>query len=88
MDPRPIRKSTIVVSLLIALTIVTTPTTIYVSSVAQATSTNNTSPYPTSDASNNTVSAQKLGKTTSTTAHLQAKNTQESVYSCERDKKV
>jgi hypothetical protein len=82
MDPRPITKSIVVISLLIALAIVTTPTTIYVPSIAQAISTNNTLPYPSSGASSNTVSAQKLGKTTSTTAHLQAKNTQESVYNC------
>jgi hypothetical protein len=88
MDPRPIRKSTVViVSLLIVLAIVTTPTTIYVPSVAQATSANNTSPYPTSGAPSNTVSAQKLGKTTQTTSHLQAKNIQESVYKCAAGRK-
>ena len=84
MDPRPIRKSTvvIVVSLSIAFAIVTTPTTIYIPSIAQATSANNTSPYPTSGVPSNTVSAQKLGKTTPTTSHLQAKNIQGSVYKC------
>ena len=66
--------------LLIALAIVTTPTTIYVPSIAQSITTNNTSPYPSSGAPSSTVSAQKLGKTPSTTAHLQAKNIQESVY--------
>ena len=81
MDPRSIRKSTIVVSLLIALAIVITPTTtIYVPSAVQATSANNTSADSSSDTSGSTTSAQKLGKITSTTTHLQTKNIQESVY--------
>jgi hypothetical protein len=82
MEPRSIRKSTIVVSLLIALSIVITPTTIYVPSAVQATSANNTSADSSSGTYGSTTSAQKLGKTTSTTNHLQAKNIQESVYKC------
>ena len=83
MERRSIRKSTIVVSLLIALGIVITPTTtIYVPSAVQATSANNTSADSSSGTSGSTTSAQKLGKTTSTTTHLQAKNIQELAYKC------
>jgi hypothetical protein len=67
---------------LIALSIVITPTTIYVPSAVQATSANNTSADSSSGTSGSTTSAQKLGKTTLTTTHLQAKNIQESVYKC------
>ncbi len=38
--------------------------------------------YERKNSSGSTTSAQKLGKTTSTTTHLQAKNIQESVYKC------
>jgi hypothetical protein len=82
MEPRSIRKSTIVVSLLIALAIVITPTRIYVPSAVQATSANNSSADSSSGTSGSTTSGQKLGKTTSTTTHLLAKNIQESVYKC------
>jgi len=83
MERRSIRKSTIVVSLLIALGIVITPQQpIYVPSAVQATSANNTSADSSSGTSGSTTSAQKLGKTTSTTTHLQAKNIQELVYKC------
>ena len=68
---------------MIALAIVITPTTtIYVPSAVQATSANNTSADSSSGTSGSITSAQKLGKTTSTTTHLQAKDIQESIYKC------